>query len=168
MVKFVQIDINSWKTIIVIEWYNKLFLLTCLETFPSLFLSMFLKSFSMADSSPRNSSNDKWPSKSLSLERKKSSTSCLKHVGERIERNIMLFCFQKNTLRLELLRHWGPYTIHPGLFCHPCFCQHGQNISGSKNALWQNLSFMWIQVLKFLSIWKEFSWFVFFTNSKLN
>ena len=52
-------------------------LLTCLVTRPSPFLSMFLNSFSIWDSSPMNSSKLNLPSKSRSMELKNSSTSSL-------------------------------------------------------------------------------------------
>ena len=65
--------------IIICEVWGVRCEVTCLDTFPLLSLSIFLNSFSIWDSSPRNSSKERKPSKSLSLVRKKSSTSSLEH-----------------------------------------------------------------------------------------
>ena len=73
---------------------------TCFETFPSLFLSILLNNFSSFDSSPRNSSNDKNPSKSLSLLRKKSSTSSLKIRNHRNQIILFLILILKVSLWL--------------------------------------------------------------------
>ena len=59
------------------QYCFKTFVCTCLVTRPSPFLSMFLKSFSMGDSSPMNSSKLNRPSKSRSILSKNSSTSSL-------------------------------------------------------------------------------------------
>ena len=85
---------------------NKVNRSTCLDTNPSLFLSIILKILSMWDSSPKNSENESFPSKSLSSTRKNPSTSLLKLKWTwKCLWNIFF------TLRLVLQSHWEPWTI---------------------------------------------------------
>ena len=104
---------------------------------PSLFVSIFLKSFSNFDSSPRNSSNDKYPSKSLSRLRKKSSTSSLKakHLKSKLPSGLSHYYSRvvwiNLTLRWARPRHWVFCATPPGSVFHPCLYLPGQSISGS-------------------------------------